>query len=239
MKPKEKETIIEEGKLITCEKCGHQFRWKPSFNNTIAPKKCRICYNTELLERSNLATRKWKSKQKPTQYTIKERKSGKQPLNGSKKKRIKWTDKALDELIQYVQSRICNPYIRKRDATNFHKCISCNGRVTQAGHRYSVGDFPGMRFMIHNIHGQEISCNHFKSGNIDAYDRGLIARHGEEYQKRLKMDAERYLQNGHSKMNRLDVIQIGKTYKYLHENEIWIYTPEEFNHYRDIINGNI
>ncbi len=239
MATKEPTTKIQVGKEYICKECGSSFRWKPSAYNTIPPKLCRKCHNIELLQRSNLAARKWKSKQKPDKYTIKEQKSRKQAKNGTKKKRTKWTDKKLSGLIQHVQVKFCNPYIRARDKTNFKKCISCNSKITQAGHRFSIGDYPGMRFLIHNIHGQEISCNHFKSANIDAYNKGLIARHGKDYLDRLKSDAVRYLQNGHSKMDRFDVIQIGKTYKYLLDNKIWIYTPEDFNHYRDIINGNI
>ena len=142
-------------------------------------------------------------------------------------------------MITHVQSFLCNPYIRARDSALYGTCISCCAKITQAGHRYSVGSFPGMRFMINNIHGQEISCNHFKSGNIDAFDRGIKLRHGEEYLNKLKSDAERYLKQSSSNMDRFDIIQIGETYKYLLENRIWIFAQDEFDKYRDVVNGNI
>jgi len=152
-------------------------------------------------------------------------------------KKNKWQKKPLKKLIIYVQNNFCNPYIRERDLTNFVKCISCSNIVTQAGHRFSVGAYPGMRFAINNIHGQEISCNHFKSGNIDEYDKGLINRHGKEYLEKLKFDALKY-KRSNFKFDRFDVIQIGKIYKYLLDNKIWIYTTKEFNQYRDLVNGN-
>ena len=89
-----------------------------------------------------------------------------------------------------------------------------------------------MRFWINNIHGQEISCNHFKSGNIDAFDRGLRSRHGDKYTDDLKQQSLIYLRGGH-KFYRFDVIEIGKTFKYLLENKIWIFTREEFNFERE------
>lgn len=231
--------------LVTCmnEGCDRTFRIPEyKFNSTIKnnPNKqeCNICKNQKLLAQSTLYR-----KNKRTEYrTINNATLKKGAKKGPKKgqKRIKWHDRETSNMIQYVQFHIVNPYIRLRDKVCFHnKCISCNGKITQAGHRYSVGDYPGMRFLIHNIHGQEVSCNHHKSGNIDAYDRGLKNRHGENYLIRLKNDAERYLSSNTKNLERFDVIQIGITYKYLFDNKIWIFTPEEFNHYRDIIKGNI
>jgi len=153
------------------------------------------------------------------------------------RKRTKWEDKSLKSVIQHVQDKFCNPYIRERDKACFGRCISCNSAVTQAGHRFSVGAYPGMRFRVNNIHGQEISCNHFKSGNLDEYDCGLAARHGKEYLDLLKMDALLYKRNGF-KFDKFDVVQVGNTYKYLQKNKIWIFHMREFNDWRDIVNKN-
>lgn len=184
--------------------------------SSIQPDKCPKCQLLNLVSGDTKAVQKGLSNKKATKNT------------GKKKKRVKWEDKPLNKMILHVQDKFCNPYIRARDIDSFDRCISCNSSITQAGHRYSVGDFPGMRFWINNIHGQEISCNHFKSGNIDAFDRGLRSRHGDKYTDDLKQQSLIYLRGGH-KFYVFDVLEIGKTYKYLLENKIWIFTREEFN----------
>lgn len=244
-----KTPIIPTTIKLTCFDCGKDFRWFE--NSTVKPKRCKMCQdlidfqkkkessdrikaNKIILAGATLYAKKERTQVKAVVNTGKQKKSLKEP-----KKRLRqnnWKDKDLPELIKHVQYILCNPYIRKRDSILFGKCISCNCKITQAGHRYCVGDFPGMRFLINNIHGQEISCNHFKSGNIDAYDRGLILRHGKEYLEQLKNDSDLYLKNG-VHWSRFDVIEIGETYKYLTKNKIWIFTQKEFNHYRTIANS--
>jgi len=186
------------------------------FNSTIQPKQCPKCTLLNLTSGDTKVVKEGLKSKNATKHAAK------------RKKPVKWKDKPLNIMIQHVQNNFCNPYVRARDIALFTKCISCNSGITQAGHRYSVGDFPGMRFMINNIHGQEVACNHFKSGNIDAFDRGLRSRHGDKYTDDLKQQSLIYLRGGH-KFYRFDVIQIGETYKYLLENEIWIFTMKEFN----------
>ena len=138
--------------------------------------------------------------------------------------------KTLPKLIAETQV-ICNEYIRERDSTIFGKCISCNSKITQAGHRFPTSTHNGMRFLPENIHGQEISCNHFKSGNLDEYDKGLFNRFGKEYIESLKLKEKMYKRISY-KFNRFDVISIKETYKKLLKEKIWIFTWEEFNKYR-------
>jgi hypothetical protein len=203
-------------------------------NSTIKPKPpkepvCNICKNAEILK----GFKGTREKKQPISWDkLLVNKEVKKPKNNGRKKRtnIPWKEKGLNAMIQHVQ-KFCNAYIRARDMDMYGKCISCNSSITQAGHRYSVGDYPGMRFLVNNIHGQEISCNHFKSGNVDAFDRGLNGRHGEKYTHDLKQDSLRYIRYGHN-WHRFDVIEIGETYKYLHKNKIWIFTQKEFNHFR-------
>lgn len=235
---------IETGILLICKDKGCEFRWIP--NSSIKPVRCPRCQKMADFQKSKDRIEKNKillsqstlygniKRTAPIKVKIPQKKKGglKEP------KTAKWKEKDLNKLISHVQMNCCNPYIRERDKVLFGKCISCNSEITQAGHRYSVGDFPGMRFWINNIHGQEISCNHFKSGNIDDYDRGLILRHGKEYQEQLKSDSDLYLKKGNH-WSRFDVIEIGVTYKYLLKNKVWIFTQKEFNHYREIANKNI
>lgn len=228
--------------VITCKNtgCNSQFRI-PEFvrqNSTIKSKlnqECKICKNAAILKglKNNTKSsgenfrRKYSSKE-PTNQSVARGKN-----NGAKKrKNIPWKEKGNSAMIQHVQTMICNPYIRARDIANFGRCISCNSSITQAGHRYPVGHYPGMRFLINNIHGQEVSCNHHKGGNLDAYDRGLSARHGDKYVEYLKQQSLRYIRYG-NKLYPFDVIEIGETYKYLHKNKIWIFTQKEFNYFRE------
>ncbi len=227
--------------LITCknENCTHTFRI-PEYvrtNSTIKTKldqECKICINAKILKGAKFNNKK--STEKNSLETLRKlaiKQTVKKPKSNGPKKRVNiyWKDKGLNAMIQHVQYKICNAYIRARDMAMFGRCISCNSSITQAGHRYSVGDYPGMRFLVNNIHGQEISCNHFKSGNVDAFDRGLNGRHGEKFTHDLKRQSLSYIRSGH-KWHRFDVIEIGETYKYLHKNKIWIFTQKEFNHFR-------
>ena len=184
------------------------------FNSTIKLKRCPHCELKYQIKRAKL------NDKIKTQTT-----------NTKKFKRYSdWRDKPLPSLIQYVQLNFCNPYIRFRDETAYHRCISCLGRISQAGHRFPVGTNGKMRFMVNNIHGQEISCNHFKSGNLDEYDKGLIRRHGQAYLDKLKATFNNY--RNLKKFDRYNVILIGETYQYLHENKILVFDQDIFDFYK-------
>ena len=65
---------------------------------------------------------------------------------------------------------IFNKYIRIRD--QWENCISCDNPLTgkfDAGHFYSVGAYPALRFNENNVHAQCVSCNQHKHGNINEY----------------------------------------------------------------------
>ena len=67
-------------------------------------------------------------------------------------------------------------------------CISSlrNGNEQmQAGHRFSCGAFPQLRFNLFNIHGQTASENMYNSGNPDGYDHGLSCIYGDKYLKEV------------------------------------------------------
>jgi hypothetical protein len=50
-----------------------------------------------------------------------------------------------------------------------------------AGHRFSTGAFPSLRFHLDNIHAQSVNQNQYMSGNPDGYDHGLECLYGEQY----------------------------------------------------------
>ena len=151
--------------------------------------------------------------------------------------RTRWTTLPTNELIQYVQQNIVNPYIRLRDAECFQgKCICCNLQLEEAGHYFSVGSAPEMRLMPENIHGQAHSCNSNKGGHGNPnYLKGLIARHGQKYvHELLKLHAG--CQKSNTKLLRSDILEIAATYKHLRKNRIWVFTSEEFNQVRKEVN---
>ena len=82
-----------------------------------------------------------------------------------------------------------NRWVRSRDADK--PCISCGrGSYGQAhaGHFFSVGARPGLRFNTANVHLQCALCNVHLHGNLINYRIGLIARIGLEAVEALECD---------------------------------------------------
>ena len=163
-------------------------------------------------------------------------KAKKKVVNESKPKRkwTRWIDKEYQEMKQYVQDEICNPYIRLRDIENYNVCISSNNQIHDAGHFFSKGSCEQLRFSPQNIHGQNRSDNGYKGGNLIDYEIGLIKRHGDKYLKglkKLKVDSHKW-----PKLDKSELIKIGKTYEYLTKSKLWCYTQIEFNNYKELIN---
>ncbi len=80
-----------------------------------------------------------------------------------------------------ILQTIFNRYIRLRDAKK--GCISCGANLNgkyDAGHFFSVGAFPNLRYDEDNVHGQCVRCNMYYHGNLSKYREGLIARIGEQ-----------------------------------------------------------
>lgn len=81
-----------------------------------------------------------------------------------------------------------NTFVRQRD--KFKGCISCGKDLTlnkyDAGHFYSVGGNPALRFNEDNTHGQCVFCNQHKHGNLLEYAERLPARIGLERFENLK-----------------------------------------------------
>jgi hypothetical protein len=72
-----------------------------------------------------------------------------------------------------------NAYIRERD--KHRPCISCDKSLVgkyDAGHFYSVGSYPNLRFNEDNCHGQCVECNQHKHGNLIEYSLRLPERIG-------------------------------------------------------------
>ena len=79
--------------------------------------------------------------------------------------------------------KVFNEWVRLRDRDL--PCISCGTEKPDikydAGHFYSIGAYPNLRFNEDNVHKQcSNNCNVHLSGNPQAYREGLIERIGQE-----------------------------------------------------------
>lgn len=84
-----------------------------------------------------------------------------------------------------------NAWVRARDADL--PCISCgrhHAGQNHAGHFFSVGARPNLRFHEANVHKQCATCNTYLHGNLINYRIGLIARIGLEAVEALEADQE-------------------------------------------------
>ncbi len=104
---------------------------------------------------------------------------------------------------------IFNSFIRERDKGQ--PCISCLKPITgkvDAGHFYSVGAYPNLRFNEDNCHSQCINCNQHNHGNIQEYSIGLLKRIGESRYTYLGSQRRQPLQ-----LSIPDIIELKSTYK--------------------------
>ena len=116
----------------------------------------------------------------------------------------------VPKLLQKATTKF-NAFIRKRDAGK--PCISCGQYTTlQAGHFYSGGHYPNLKFNEDNVHGQCKRCNYFLSGNLTQYEKNLRERIGGDRVEQLHILAGWYKRNGH-KWDRFALEEIIKNYK--------------------------
>jgi hypothetical protein len=100
-----------------------------------------------------------------------------------KKQRTKEWQKEKKEIKQSLETKkdvlkaaqiVFNTYIRLRDKDK--PCVSCGKKLVgkyDAGHFFSVGAYPNLRFNENNVHGQCVECNQHKHGNVKEYDLRL------------------------------------------------------------------
>ena len=114
--------------------------------------------------------------------------------NAIEKKKILEKLETHSDWLRKLQ-KVFNAYIRERDKNK--PCISCqvllNGRKFDAGHCYSVGAYPNLRFNEDNVHGQCVHCNQHKHGNIHEYMSNLPKRIGVEAFERLQAERSKPL----------------------------------------------
>jgi len=176
-----------------CKKCGKEF--EPLKRNGVNISKfCISC----LIE---------KGKQKQKKEWNKE------------KKEIKERLKTHSDWLNQLQ-KVFNSYIRARDKNK--PCISCKRPLIgkfDAGHYYTVGAYPNLRFNENNTHGQCVSCNRDKHGNLLEYAENLPKRIGLDNFDKLKQDKNKSL-----KLSTEEIKELIKYYKlklkqFINENE--------------------
>jgi hypothetical protein len=144
--------------------CGEDF--EPVYRNGILVS--RLCYSCIVKKSRVEIKKKWNKEKKEI------------------KERLKTHSDWLNDL-----QKLVNEYVRLRDKNM--PCISCgkplHGKF-DAGHFYSVGGYPNVRYHLDNIHGQCVSCNRDKHGNIIEYAKKLPYRIGKERFKTLKLASQ-------------------------------------------------
>jgi hypothetical protein len=141
------------------------------------------------------------------------------------KKELRESAKTISAYRKELQI-IVNKIVREIDAG--FNCISSNRAYktnNQAGHYYSVGAYPSIRFNLHNIYSQSVADNLYKSGNQIGYTKGLIKEFGEEWIKIVTKLPEEYREIKLDKedikqciLNAKDFLKIVQEYK--KENEL-------------------
>ncbi len=130
----------------------------------------------------------------------------------------KYENKSVPQL-KTIATQYFNKFIRLRDSEDgYGRCISSGQTLivpsenAQAGHFYSSGAYPQLKFNEDNVHLQGKSDNYFKSGNLLEYRKNLIKKIGIERVEELDRIAEESKRQKF-KWNRFYLIEIIETYK--------------------------
>ena len=131
----------------------------------------------------------------------------------------KYKSKSLNNL-RVIAQKYFNLFIRLRDTdeNGIGTCISSDKYLkvpsenAHAGHFYSAGGYPNLRFNEDNCHLQGKSDNYFKSGNLLEYRKNLIKKIGIQKVEVLDMKAADYKRNGY-KWDRFFLIETIEKYK--------------------------
>jgi len=96
----------------------------------------------------------------------------------------RYSKKSISQLIKIADVHF-KKYIRERDEGM--NCISCNSKGNQAGHYFSAGHYPELRYSTDNVNLQCTKCNLYLHGNLIEYRKGLIKKIGLERLERLEI----------------------------------------------------
>ena len=121
----------------------------------------------------------------------------------------KYNKKTVPQLIK-IATKHFNKFIRERDQDK--GCVSCGARVSQAGHFYSAGGYPALRFNENNVHGQCVRCNMYLSGNLNEYRKRITQRIDLSDLNELDELSDYYKRNPF-KWDRFSIIDVIQKYK--------------------------
>lgn len=141
-------------KIKKCKQCKSEFQPRVPLQFICTPK-CSIDYV------------KAKSEEKEKKDWAKRKKEGLEKLK-TKSEYEKDLEKEVNQIVRFIDRG--------------HPCIS-SGRdkyTVNAGHMYSVGSTPSLRFNLLNIFAQSVSDNMYKGGAPREYMEGLCKTFGEE-----------------------------------------------------------
>lgn len=126
----------------------------------------------------------------------------------------RYKDKTVSQL-KLIAVRHFHKYIRSRDQGK--PCIACGSYTTlQAGHFYSAGHHPELKFDEDNVHGECQKCNYFLHGNLINYADNLRDKIGIKRYERLKLIVS-LSKRSPFKWNRFFLIEIIEKYKALNK----------------------
>lgn len=149
------------------------------------PKKCKVCKGTYTQTISTLQQTCLNPRCILT-YSEQQAKKKQKKEMLDRKINLKPANQWRRELQQ-----VFNQYIRQRDIGK--PCISCGVILSgkyDAGHYYSVGSYPNLRYHEDNCHGQCVHCNQHLHGNLLEYQPRLVQRIGQD-----RVDALYYARN--------------------------------------------
>ena len=153
--------------------------------NTFRPKKCKVCkevftpvkplqsvcgYKCAINKAKELESKKQNAKDKKTRESL----------------------KTLSDYLKELQKEI-NTIVRLIDKGS--QCISTLKPLNDkfdAGHMYSVGSNPALRFHLDNIHAQSVYANQYLSGDQINYLNGLREVYGNDYKEYVLSLKSRY-----------------------------------------------
>jgi hypothetical protein len=176
-------------KMKKCKNCGERF--EPRFNTLE-----KYCWNSQCKTIEAL--------QKLDQF-----KKSQTKLDQAKVKRLKESLETASDVKKKVQKEF-NTYIRLRDRMS--PCISCGNKLGakyDAGHFYSVGNYPALRFHEDNCHAQCVHCNQYNGGMVHEYKINLEVKIGSQRLQELHD-----LRNSVKKYSKPELLELLAEYKF-------------------------
>jgi len=134
----------------------------------------------------------------------------------------RYQNKSVKHLLNIATTHF-NRFIRQRDAPDgYGNCISSGQHLivpsenAQAGHYWSGGKYPRLKFNEDNVHLQGKSDNYFNGGNLLEYRKNLIQKIGLERVEeldRIAADKSKF------KWDRFYLIEVIEKYKSKNKNK--------------------